>query len=66
MPHSAEAPHARIGREGGNQVSYTLKCSMVMGGHINLVRAVSVLPQVASLSYDYQPEGPLTKAATKP
>ncbi|WP_192355843.1 hypothetical protein [Mesorhizobium mediterraneum] len=34
MPDSAEARQARIGREGGNQVSYTLKYSMVMDGHI--------------------------------
>ncbi|ESY35787.1 hypothetical protein X748_14360 [Mesorhizobium sp. LNJC386A00] len=61
-----------IGREGGNQVSYTLKYdpkkvnfneySKVMDANINLVRAVSVLPQVDTLSYEYQPEEPLTKA----
>lgn len=60
-----------IGREGGNQVSYTLKYdpkkvsfreySKVMDANINLVRAVSVLPQVDTLSYEYQPEEPLTK-----
>ncbi|TPJ51651.1 MULTISPECIES: ribonucleoside-diphosphate reductase [unclassified Mesorhizobium] len=61
-----------IGREGGNQVSYTLKYdpkkvsykeySKVMDANINLVRAVAVLPQVETLSYEYQPEEPLTKA----
>lgn len=61
-----------IGREGGNQVSYTLKYdpkrvsykqySKVMDDNINLVRAVSVLPQVDTLSYEYQPEEPVTKA----
>ncbi|TPL42637.1 ribonucleoside-diphosphate reductase [Mesorhizobium sp. B2-4-5] len=61
-----------IGREGGNQVSYTLKYdpkkvtfkeySKVMDQNIDRVRAVSVLPQVDTLSYEYQPEEPLTKA----
>lgn len=61
-----------IGREGGNQVSYTLKYdpkkvsfehySRMIDKHINTVRAVSVLPQVETLSYEYQPEEPLTKA----
>ncbi|WP_353640757.1 ribonucleoside-diphosphate reductase [Mesorhizobium sp. WSM2239] len=60
-----------IGREHGNQVSYTLKYdpkkvsfeqySKVMDLNINTVRAVSVLPQVETLSYEYQPEEPLTK-----
>lgn len=61
-----------IGREGGNQVSYTLKYdpkkvsyreySKVMDANINTVRAVSVLPKVDALSYEYQPEEPVTKA----
>ncbi|MBN7759802.1 ribonucleoside-diphosphate reductase [Nitratireductor aquibiodomus] len=60
-----------VGREHGNQVSYTLKYdpkkvsfaeySDVMDRNINTVRAVSVLPQVETLSYEYQPEEPLTK-----
>jgi len=61
-----------IGRERGNQVSYTLKYnpkvvsfegySQAIDRHINTVRAVSVLPQVDTLSYEYQPEEPITKA----
>ncbi|WP_189417216.1 hypothetical protein, partial [Mesorhizobium sp. M1C.F.Ca.ET.193.01.1.1] len=30
--------------------------------NINTVRAVSVLPKVDALSYEYQPEEPVTKA----
>ncbi len=60
-----------IGREGGNQVSYTLKYdptkvsfdeySRTMDRNISKVRAVSVLPQVDVLAYEYQPEEPITK-----
>lgn len=60
-----------IGASHGNQVSYTLKYdpkkisyeeyAAVMEANINTVRAVSVLPQVETLSYEYQPEEPLTK-----
>lgn len=60
-----------IGRKHGNQVSYTLKYdpkkvsydqySRVMDQNIHTVRAVSVLPQVETLSYEYQPEEPLTR-----
>lgn len=55
-----------LGQEHGNQISYTLKYDpaqvsfkefeKVMRDNVSTVRAVSVLPQINSLSYEYVPE----------
>lgn len=56
--------------EGGNQVSYTLKYDpkvvdeeeyqALVLDHVSSVRAVSVMPQIDSTAYEYQPEEPIS------
>lgn len=58
--------HYWLGDKRGNQISYTLKYdpdqvsfsqfTKVMRENVPTVRAVSVLPQINSLSYEYTPE----------
>jgi hypothetical protein len=60
-----------IGKERGNQVSYTLKYDpkvvdydtfeRIMLENVPKVRAVSVMPAIEATSYEYQPETPVTK-----
>jgi adenosylcobalamin-dependent ribonucleoside-triphosphate reductase len=62
--------HFWLGEKGGNQISYTLKYDpeaigfeefeRLMFENIKTVRAVSVMPQIKSVSYEYQPEQPIT------
>ncbi len=62
--------HFWLGEKGGNQISYTLKYDpeaigfdefeRLMFENIKTVRAVSVMPQIKSVSYEYQPEEPIT------
>lgn len=62
--------HYWLGEKGGNQISYTLKYEpdaisfdefeRLMFENIKTVRAVSVMPQIKSVSYEYQPEEPIT------
>ncbi|WP_454287279.1 ribonucleoside-diphosphate reductase [Rhizobium arsenicireducens] len=62
--------HFWIGAEGGNQISYTLKYDpekltfadyeRMMFDNVSQVRCVSVMPQIKSVSYEYQPEQPVT------
>lgn len=57
-------------REGGNQVSYTLKYDpkvvdeeeyqALVLEHVPNVRAVSVMPQIDTTAYEYQPEEPIS------
>lgn len=64
--------HYWLGDKRGNQVSYTLKYDpkkvcfeeykMLMRNNIETVRAVSVLPSEDVLSYEYQPEEPISDA----
>lgn len=56
--------------DGGNQVSYTLKYDPkvvdeeeyqeLVLEHVSRVRAVSVMPQIDSTAYEYQPEEPIS------
>lgn len=56
--------------DGGNQISYTLKYDPKVVGEeayqdfimdqVPLVRAVSVMPQIDTTAYEYQPEQPIT------
>lgn len=58
-------------REGGNQVSYTLKYEpknvseaeykRLVLDYVPLVRAVSVMPQIDQTAYEYQPEEPISR-----
>lgn len=58
--------------EGGNQVSYTLKYDPKVVSEeaykefilnqVPLVRAVSIMPQIDSTAYEYQPEEPISPA----
>lgn len=62
--------HFWLGEKGGNQISYTLKYEpdaisfeefeRLMFENVKQVRAVSVMPQIKSVSYEYQPEEPIT------
>lgn len=62
--------HFWLQYEGANQISYTLKYKpslvsfdefrAIMLANVKNVRAVSVLPQEDNLSYEYQPEEPVT------
>ncbi|MGO7308786.1 ribonucleoside-diphosphate reductase [Rhizobium ruizarguesonis] len=62
--------HFWLGEVGGNQISYTLKYDpevigfdefeQLMFENVKTVRAVSVMPQIKSVSYEYQPEEPIT------
>ena len=62
--------HYWLQDEGANQISYTLKYKpslvsredfgAIMMENVPKVRAVSVLPQIENLSYEYQPEEPVT------
>ncbi|TAU37825.1 hypothetical protein ELI44_32865 (plasmid) [Rhizobium ruizarguesonis] len=62
--------HFWLGAVGGNQISYTLKYDpevigfeefeRLMFENVKTVRAVSVMPQIKSVSYEYQPEEPIT------
>jgi adenosylcobalamin-dependent ribonucleoside-triphosphate reductase len=62
--------HYWLGDTYGNQISYTLKYrpsevsfytfESVMRRNLNTIRAVSVLPEEDVLSYEYQPEEPIT------
>lgn len=62
--------HYWLGKHGPNQISYTLKYKPsetsfekfenIMFKNMRHVRAVSVLPQIETLSYEYQPEEPIT------
>jgi hypothetical protein len=62
-----------LGAERGNQISYTLKYDpkqvsfeqfeQVMLENVPKVRAISVMPQEDQVSYEYQPEEPITKLA---
>lgn len=62
--------HFWLSEKGGNQISYTLKYDpevigfeefeRLMFENIKTVRAVSVMPQIKSVSYEYQPEQPIT------
>lgn len=62
--------HFWIGTKGGNQISYTLKYDpevvtfeefeRLNFQYVKQVRAVSVMPQIKSVSYEYQPEQPVT------
>lgn len=62
--------HYWLQTEGANQISYTLKYKPslvslldfeeIMLENVSKVRAVSVLPQIENLSYEYQPEEPVT------
>ena len=62
--------HYWIGEKGGNQISYTLKYDpdvvtfeefeRLNFKFVKQVRAVSVMPQIKSVSYEYQPEEPVS------
>ncbi len=64
--------HYWLQKAGPNQISYTLKYrpelvsfdqfEEIMFENVKEVRAVSVLPQIDNLSYEYQPEQPVTDA----
>jgi ribonucleotide reductase alpha subunit len=64
--------HYWLGDEGGNQLSYTLKYDPavvskadyfeIMKSQMPHVRAVSVMPQIDTTIYEYQPEEPITRA----
>ena len=61
--------HYWLQTEGANQISYTLKYrpsevsfaefNEIMRTQVRHVRAVSVLPELETLSYEYQPEEPI-------
>ena len=60
-----------LGRDGGNQISYTLKYyptivsyddyKAVVLENMPKVRAVSVMPQIDATAYEYQPEEAITR-----